>query len=325
MDGLDTFTVVTVAIMVIAGAGFVGGGMWQLRRGPVTAREAVTWRHSMRRRHIIDPQDEMPPRLTDAFVLAWRRYWAGFLLGIGIGLIADAIAYLAIAIASPSTDYDSRSLARVAFGLTLLSGISIGAALGTTWGFSTMRRETNSTRPRRTIGDYRLWLVPALLVAVVLGTGAFAAYAASQVLSLPPRTGDPFDSPASPFVLVVAPIWLLVVTIIVEVAVHHIAALPPPATPLESPLAAPFDEKLKSLALFSTYMALGICVLMGCSNIADYPLNVVMGETFNDQANAAAMLILACFLPYIILVSTGPHPIQRYREWRAQRVSSEAT
>jgi hypothetical protein len=312
MNVLDTFTMVAVAIMVIVGTGFVGGGVRQLRRGPVMAREAVEWRHSMRWRRIIDPQEGMPPRLTDAFVLVWRRYQAGFLLGGGIGLIA----YFALSFALISTPYDHQKLSTLAFGLTLLGGSGAGICLGNLWGFSTMRRDANSPKPRRTLGDYRSWLLPMLLVAIILATSAFAAYAIAQAQTLPPYTPTFGSYLPSPIALIVSPLCSLTLFLVMEYSSRRIVALPPLALPMESPLATTYDEKLKSLAIVGMYLAVGIDVLMGCSQLATSLLNVVMGDTFNDHASSVGMIILACWLPYFILVLLGPHPVRRFRERR---------
>lgn len=319
MNGVETFTLVAVIIMVIIGAGFVGGGTWQLRRGPVTAREAVDWRHSMRRRRIIDPQEGMPPRLTDAFVLVWRRYWAGSLLGLGIGLIAGGIAYFAISFALISTPYDQQKLSILALGLTLLGGTSAGACLGNLWGFSAMRRDENSPTLRHAIGDYRSWLLPILLVAIILATSAFAVYALAQAEELPSYTPSFGSYLPSPMDLIISPLCLLVFFLIMEFSTRRIAALPTLTVPMESPLAATYDKKLKSLAIFGVYLAVGADVLMCGSQLATYPLNVVMGDAFNDHATTVSMIILACWLLYLFLLGLGPHPIWRWRERRQPR------
>lgn len=305
--------------MVIMGAGFVGVGVWQLRRGPVTAREAVEWRHSMRRRRIIDPQEGMPPRLTDAFVLVWRRYWAGFLLGCGIGLIAGGIAYFAISFAIIPTPYDHQKLSVLAFGLTLLGGSSVGIVLGNLWGFSTMRRDANSPRSRSAAGDYRSRLLPMLLVDTIFATGAFAVYALAQAQTLPPYKPTFGSYLPSPIALIVTPVCLLILFLITEYSSRRIAALPPFTLPMESPLAATYDEKLKSLAIVGMYLSVGIDVFMCGGQLATYPLDVVIGDTFNDHASTVSMIILACSLPYLIVLLVGPHPIRQWRERRQPR------
>ncbi len=86
----------------------------------------------------------------------------------------------------------------------------MGIALGNLWGFSMMRRDTNSPRSRSAAGDYRSRLLPILLVAIILSTGAFAAYAEAQAQTLPayrPTFGSYLPSPVA---LIVTPVCLLV-------------------------------------------------------------------------------------------------------------------
>ncbi len=104
-----------------------------------------------------------------------------------------------------------------------------------------------------------------------------------------------------------------------EFSTRRIAALPPFTVPMESPLAATYDEKLKSLAIVGMYLSVGIDVFMCGGQLATYPLDVVMGDTFNDHASTVSMIILACSLPYLFVLLVGPHPIRQWRERRQPR------
>lgn len=316
MESTDFFTLALDACVLIGGAIAAGVGVGRLRRGPVTAREAVEWRHRVRKQGL-DAEEGMRPRLTDAFVLAWRRSDAGQLLGGGLGAMIGGILVLAFVL---TASHDQLlQFGALAFSLTF-AGAALCYCIGALAGLASIDRDQSGSHARGRIRAYRSWIATAFLAAILLSVIVFSVHTISALLALkpPPPTPGEFPPPYV-WVFIVVPCWLVIQALVAEITARKIAALPPLRLPMESALGAPADEKLRSLAIRQIYMTMGIFMLQTGEILAGYSMSSYLGEAFNDfSLNVSLAFGVSIFL-YLVLVTLGPKPREALARWRHTR------
>jgi hypothetical protein len=307
------FIAYTVALASAVSAALIGSGIALSRRTLVTAREAMAWRHDVRKLGL-DTKEDMPPALTDTFVLAWRRAAAGQLFGGGTGLIAGILVGLPLVLlVHTQTNWPST----VELQLVVLPccGFLLGVNLGGLRGLRQSNRETDGAdiheyRISHRLFQYRprfIAVYTALITGLIAGIYLFALWQSllagtessalrSNILSAAPRGLAPFIVSAVCLVVVLA-----TMLISVELTTQDIARLAPLRVPAPSLFGTQADIKLRSVVVMRNYAA-----YMGCACLLAFLLPIPqVGTTPGNISFALAVLVCITMQPFVAALAAS--------------------